>query len=258
MASDDSTLIDLRHLAVFDNSPLDLQQIKKRPEEYLTLKAQETVQKLADMLWQQPSEMVADVGKVFTLPDAVTRLPREKSVPEEEKQLSKWETFAKEKGISKKKRERMVFDDDADQFRPRFGYNSKANQSIQDDWLVPDGPSISKEDPFTKRKEKKENITKNEKAKARNLKMKERNIEKKDALKKVYSKVAVSNASLGKFGKRPAEEASLKLPKAKRVKKDSVTVSLASERTKQARILAGVLGGKSVGSVNVDFKKARK
>ena len=56
-------------------------------------------------------------------PDAAAwRLPR-RMLPPEPKEETKWEKFAKAKGIVKKQsRSKMVWDETAQQWRPRFGY----------------------------------------------------------------------------------------------------------------------------------------
>jgi regulator of ribosome biosynthesis len=56
-----------------------------------------------------------------TLPAPTTTLPREKPLPKP-KEETRWEKFAKEKGIVKRKRERMVFDETAQEWKPRFGF----------------------------------------------------------------------------------------------------------------------------------------
>jgi regulator of ribosome biosynthesis len=48
-----------------------------------------------------------------------------------EKELTKWEKFAKEKGIVKKKRSRMLFDEEKGEYLPRFGYKKANDQSKQ-------------------------------------------------------------------------------------------------------------------------------
>ena len=95
-------------------------------------------------------------------------LPREKRIPEA-KSETKWEKFAKEKGIKNKKRERMVFDEDQEEYRPRFGYK-RANNGVLDMPIVEvkDG-----EDPFADpwaeaRKDKKGRIEKNLKNQIKN------------------------------------------------------------------------------------------
>jgi hypothetical protein len=46
---------------------------------------------------------------------------------------TKWEKFAKAKGIQKTKRSRMVFDEATDQYKPRYGYGRASNK---DEWVV--------------------------------------------------------------------------------------------------------------------------
>jgi regulator of ribosome biosynthesis len=55
------------------------------------------------------------------LPPRSTPIPREKHIPTDKAQ-TRWEKFALEKGIKKKKRERMVWDEDKKEWRPRFGF----------------------------------------------------------------------------------------------------------------------------------------
>jgi hypothetical protein len=55
------------------------------------------------------------------LPPPSTVLPREKPVPKAP-EATRWELFAKEKGIKKRKRERMVFDEEKKEWAPRWGY----------------------------------------------------------------------------------------------------------------------------------------
>ena len=55
-----------------------------------------------------------------TLPERKTKIPREKPIPK--KVETKWEKYAKAKGIKKHKKERMVYDKEADEWRPRWGY----------------------------------------------------------------------------------------------------------------------------------------
>ena len=51
---------------------------------------------------------------MLQLPPPRFRLPREKKIPEAKAQ-TKWEKFAESKGIQKRKRSRMVFDEDKDE-----------------------------------------------------------------------------------------------------------------------------------------------
>ncbi len=111
----------------------------------------------------------SDVGPVALLPKESFRYPREKRVPEP-KGLTVWERFAKEKGIKNKKRERMVFDEQTEEYKPRFGYKG-VNKGVEEHAVIEvkegDDPYA---DPWeAARREKKEKISKNEKQRLRNL-----------------------------------------------------------------------------------------
>lgn len=96
-------------------------------------------------------------------------LPRYTKVPEP-KPETKWEKFAREKGIQKKKKDRMVYDDVAGDYKPRFGYQRISN-GIED---IPIVEVKAGQDPFADpwaadRKDKKERIDKNKKNQMRNV-----------------------------------------------------------------------------------------
>jgi regulator of ribosome biosynthesis len=77
------------------------------------------------------------------LPNETYVLPRAAKVPEPKPETT-WEKFAKEKGITKKKRERMVYDENNEEYRPRFGYK-RANSGIDEIPIV----EVKKgQDPF--------------------------------------------------------------------------------------------------------------
>lgn len=48
---------------------------------------------------------------------------------------TRWEKFAKEKGIQNRKRARMLWDEEAQEWRPRWGYK-KANGGVEDMAIV--------------------------------------------------------------------------------------------------------------------------
>lgn len=48
--------------------------------------------------------------------------------------MTRWERFAKTKGINKKKRPAMVYEEATGEYKPRFGYGSK---NPADDWCLP-------------------------------------------------------------------------------------------------------------------------
>lgn len=55
---------------------------------------------------------------VIELPEPITILPREKPLPEP-KPTTKWEKFAREKGIKKRKHSRLVWDEISGSYKPR-------------------------------------------------------------------------------------------------------------------------------------------
>lgn len=60
------------------------------------------------------------------LPPGEAIFPRSRRIPKK-REPTKWEKFAKEKGIQKKKRSGKVFDEQTQQYLPRWGSKSKAN-----------------------------------------------------------------------------------------------------------------------------------
>ena len=129
--------------------------------------ARDNAQLLVNQIFDLPYEMDPLMGPLALLPAQTTHVPREKHVPEP-KPLTKWEKFAKEKGIKKTKKSRKVFDEQTQEFRPRFGYKSKGDLH---DWAVPvkDGEDPYA-DPFAKAKlEKQSRVLKNKMAQIKNL-----------------------------------------------------------------------------------------
>ena len=52
------------------------------------------------------------------------------------KPLTKWEKFAKAKGIQKKKKDKMVWDEDFGEWRRRWGYKKANNPLDKDNWII--------------------------------------------------------------------------------------------------------------------------
>lgn len=110
------------------------------------------------------------MGPLVVLPSEAFRMPRCYKLPEEQPE-TKWEKFAKEKGIKNKKRERMVYDELTDSFRPRYGYQSKKNALLAE---TPVMEVKTGADPFAdpwaeERVAKKQRVKKNEKNQKKNL-----------------------------------------------------------------------------------------
>lgn len=109
--------LDLGNMAAFDPSPLPA-SATATPAGLAAL-ACRAAQSLVNGLWGLPSE-VAPVGRVAELPRPATPLPRQKPPPAP-RPPTRWEAFAAQKGIVKKKRSKLVFDEDAGEWRRRHG-----------------------------------------------------------------------------------------------------------------------------------------
>eukprot|EP00188_Purpureofilum_apyrenoidigerum_P001579 Plantae.Rhodophyta-Purpureofilum_apyrenoidigerum.ctg18849.p1 GENE.Plantae.Rhodophyta-Purpureofilum_apyrenoidigerum.ctg18849~~Plantae.Rhodophyta-Purpureofilum_apyrenoidigerum.ctg18849.p1 ORF type:complete len:271 (-),score=69.76 Plantae.Rhodophyta-Purpureofilum_apyrenoidigerum.ctg18849:435-1247(-) len=143
-------------------------------------------------------EKAEDLGigvRMVVLPDVITPLPREKPLPKP-RELTKWEVFAKEKGIQKKKRkDRMVWDEDAGEFKPIFGY--KRAKSTVDVPIIPHRDDFEPgENPFNR-------LVKDKKKRAvENTKKRIANENRASGLKKVGKPLAAMETELGASGKK--------------------------------------------------------
>ncbi|MCD7473308.1 hypothetical protein HAX54_015089 [Datura stramonium] len=154
-------------------------------------------------------EGVSTGGDQSSLPQPATRLPREKPLPKP-KPPTKWEVFAKKKGIQKRKKDKVVFDDQTGSWKRRHGYDR-----VNDDKDVPiieakatDEPG---QDPFAKRQEEKKKRVENKRKSIYHVQLAatalpitgtqaaQRKISK-DELGNVAGMAANATASGGKFG----------------------------------------------------------
>ncbi|KAI8467061.1 MAG: ribosome biogenesis regulatory protein-domain-containing protein [Monoraphidium minutum] len=160
---------DLGNLSASDPAPLDAAAYAPGTRDAACLAAATAVaQALVSKLFALPSEPVAG-GRLARLPPPSTPLPREKPVPKG-RALTKWQAFAQKKGIVKRKRSKLAFDEDAGEWRRRHGY-----KRLNDEAEVPiiearPGDELGA-DPFSRLKsEKKERVKKNASQQLANLK----------------------------------------------------------------------------------------
>jgi len=126
----------------------------------------QATEKLIGALWKLPVERTAQ-GPVALLPLRGLTLPREKPLPEAKKQ-TRWEKFAEEKGIEKKKRGRMVWDDMEQKWAPRTGYKRAYGEDETPILEVKTGEDPNA-DPWDRQKEeKKARVAKNDHQRAKN------------------------------------------------------------------------------------------
>ncbi|CAI5758752.1 unnamed protein product [Candida verbasci] len=181
---------DLGNLATFDPNPMDNTQLtnknEQEKEQYITSITRDNVQLLINQLLSLPVKTTTDnvdstsTGQsssitLLRLPDSLTILPREKSLPKE-KPLTKWQEFAKRKGIkAKEKSGKLVYNEETGEWVPKWGYKGK-NKDLDQQWLVEVDEKVKNTedeliDPRTlKRAERKKLIKKNELQHKRNLK----------------------------------------------------------------------------------------
>jgi len=155
---------DLGRLSCFNTTPVA--KFNLGDNKAMTERARESAQLLVGRLFTLPSEQ-ADHGRLAELPAPTTLLPREKPTPKP-KPLTRWEAFAKDKGIQNKKKDRMVYDDRSKEWRPQYGYK-KAGEDITPILEAGKGDDGSS-DPFAKKlDDKKERIQKQKNQEKRNF-----------------------------------------------------------------------------------------
>lgn len=135
-------------------------------ENELKARARDNCQLLLNELWTLPTERNQE-AIVAILPPPTSLLPREKPVPVP-KLPTKWEQYAKEKGIVKKKKTKLVWDDVVKEWIPRFGYK-KAVAETEKNWVM-EYKEGDNQDPREKMiEEKREKVAKNELQRLRNI-----------------------------------------------------------------------------------------
>jgi regulator of ribosome biosynthesis len=105
----------------------------------------------------------------ITLPDSSIILPRSLPVPSQKKDLTRWENFQKEKGITKRKRSRLIVDETTGEYHPRWGKGSLKKTRIDNEWVIEDKPKYEGQNPFTyKKQENKIQVLKTQKNQLKN------------------------------------------------------------------------------------------
>jgi regulator of ribosome biosynthesis len=234
----------------------------------LAERATDGLQALVSAVFSLPAE-ATDEGRVVALPKAAYRLPREKPIPRD-RPLTKWEQFAKEKGIQKRqRRDRLVWDEDVQDFIPRFGAGS--SRTLEQGAILPHSNKLAQgDDPFAAaRREKKTRVRDNKKKQLANVgradkrlrggKMKVNPISALDVaavgasgkkripkaqLKDGIAVAQRSTASGGKFDKQVKGEPKRKIAGQKRKLPETVPRkgAVQSEKEKNSKILGRVLG----------------
>ncbi|CAK1546996.1 unnamed protein product [Leptosia nina] len=161
---------DVGTLLTSDTNDLDSKLIKSDQERdiYLQSLARDNTQLLLNKIWELPTERI-DEAIVVRLPQPTTVLPRAKPVPKP-KPLTKWQEFAKAKGITKTKKSKLEWDEQLQKWVPLYGFR-KAAAEKEKNWLIPVPQNL---DPMTdmyekKATEKSEKVAKNELQRLKNI-----------------------------------------------------------------------------------------
>ncbi|GAA5969678.1 hypothetical protein JCM11641_008003 [Rhodosporidiobolus odoratus] len=243
---------DLGLLACFDPNPIDLESYQAEKEQTLLSNARDGIQLLVNEIWSQPTRVV-DEGVVADLPPIATGLPREKPLPKAAP-ITKWQAFAQAKGIAPKpKKDKMVYDEDKQEWVPRWGYKGK-NKDKEEQWIheVPNNADPNFNPVAAARAERKGHKLKNEQQRLQNLQRSAQNAAKqvqqntakaseRDKRKLVLDRELKSSkrstASLGNFDDKLKGEG-----KEKNIKRkfDANEVSSRDERSKALSILSSI------------------
>ncbi|RCV14813.1 hypothetical protein SEVIR_3G009700v4 [Setaria viridis] len=168
-AATSSFEVDLGNLMAYDPSHhLTAASSREELRQECLQKGTELAQAVADALFALPPSEDRD-GPIVHLPPPTIRLPREKHLPKP-KPPTKWELFAKAKGITKRKKNKREWDEQTQSWKRTYGYDR-----VNDDKDIPiidakatDEPGV---DPFAlRRQDKKKRVEKQEKSRLENLK----------------------------------------------------------------------------------------
>jgi regulator of ribosome biosynthesis len=143
-------IFDLGHLLAIDPNPLSPSPSTSNissSEEILKTAARDGAQSLLNELLTTRPITSSPSGLTLSLPPTTTPLPRWKVLPKI-KPPTKWEAFARKKGIGKfggtatggakleDRRKNMVYDEESGEWVKKWGYKGKNKEGEGSDWLV--------------------------------------------------------------------------------------------------------------------------
>ena len=286
----ENIFFDTRRLVIVDsNNPLNSKNNEKELTETIMMnKAKQNyidfTSSLFDILNKQQGEEKEDLDydkapDELTLPENIITLPRSLPIPIQ-KPPTKWEKYKMEKGITQRKRGRMVYSEEVGDWVPRWGKGSAKHIQDSMNWVMEEKePGVnpfeqkSNEKQLAKAKQMKRQIkneefaqkylaqkkgitNNNEKNEGSNApkqyiskKMRkafkaqkeiERLNEDKKNLGKRLEQVQKSTRSMGNFDKKLKNEKEVNLLKKKRVRSDILT-DKSKEKSRDKIILDNIL-----------------
>ncbi|KAH9943207.1 RRS1-domain-containing protein [Epithele typhae] len=209
--------VDTGFLTVTDTNPVDSESYEVDLEEYLMSTARDGAQTLLASLFSLPTTSTDD-GPLAQLPPPTTQLPRAKPLPKP-KPPTKWEQFAKAKGIQKTRRDKKVWDEEKQEWVNRWGWKG-ANKDKEVQWAteVPANADPDFDPAKIARTERKARVAKNERQHLQNLARTEAHAgassanaaDKKQYIDRTLAVTRASTASMGKFDRTLEGEKKLK------------------------------------------------
>ncbi|KAF7295480.1 Ribosome biogenesis regulatory protein [Mycena indigotica] len=194
--------VDPGLLLVSDLNPIDEESYASNLEEHLQSLARDGVQALLGSLFSLPTQR-SDEGPLAQLPPPTTAIPRAKPLPKP-KPLTKWEQFAKAKGIQHRTRDKRVWDEERQDWVNRWGRDGK-NKQVEEQWIteVPANADVDFDPRKAARDERKARVTKNEKQRLANVSRGQGATNPRKAeIEKTLASSRISTASMGKFDKK--------------------------------------------------------
>ncbi|KAI0258491.1 ribosome biogenesis regulatory protein-domain-containing protein [Gloeopeniophorella convolvens] len=248
--------IDTGFLTVTDTNPTDKESYDHDREAYLQATARDGVQLLLAALFSLPTLASPD-GPLAQLPAPTTQLPRAKPLPKP-KPPTKWEKFARAKGIQAQRRERKVWDDERQEWVARWGWKG-ANKDAETQWLheVPANADVDHDPAKEARAERKARVAKNERQHLQNVARAQGGAAssgagaqagRKGDIERSLATTRVSTASMGKFDRTLEGE---KKPRGMKRKFDPTEKPVESEKSANLALI------KKLGS-DPSSKKARR
>lgn len=104
-------------------------------------------QAIFNALMELPSE-IGPTGRGVSLPAPTSKLPRAKPIPQP-RLPTKWEQFAQRKGIQKRKRSSLAFDEGQQTWKRRYGYDRANPGEVANPIMMAKPSDKVGEDPFT-------------------------------------------------------------------------------------------------------------
>lgn len=255
---DFNTNLDLGRLALFETTPIGNEiteeDILEHTKKNLNILFSELFK--LKVLQQGMGEENRDFNKpvnAVALPTPTTILPRARAIPKHTKTLTKWDQFMKDKGITKKKKSRMIYSEQLGEYLPRWGAGSIKKMEARSEAIIEDKPKYEGKNPFTvKKQEAKLTELKNNKQESDN---KQKFLSKKRAKdtkfkeqvfdnKKKVEIAQKSTASVGRFDKKLKNEDKINTLKYKKVSSE-VMINTKSEKQRDSKLMSRLLNTSS-------------